>query len=347
MFKIDNKINGKSALSIKVFGVGGAGGNIVNLAARDTFSGIEFININTDSQALKASLAPIKIELGTYTTKGEGTGGNLDAAKRACEEQREEIVQVLKGAHLVFIVAGMGGGTGTGAAPVISEIASGLGIMTIAVISLPFSFEGKKKKMKAIRGKEELKRSVDAVIAIENDKLFANFTENLSLTESFEKANHVFAELIESLSSHLINPGIVNMDMAAFRKVIEGGREVLLAIGEAEGENRVLSAVDLAVNSPWLEKNSVRKLKRVLISVMGGEDLNLREVGQVVEMINHRVHPDAYITFGAFALPKYNNKLKVIIVGDTAMLESIQDFKETPTILSTKKSEGGPFLWKE
>jgi cell division protein FtsZ len=347
MFKIDNKSNNKSALTIKVFGVGGAGGNIVNLAAKDTFSGIEFISVNTDSQALKASLSPVKIELGTYTTKGEGTGGNLDAARRACEEQREEIVQVLKGAHLVFIVAGMGGGTGTGASPVISEIAHGLGIMTIAVVALPFSFEGKKKKMKALRGKEDLKRSVDALIAIENDKLFAGFPENLSLTESFEKANRVFSELIESLSSHLINPGIVNMDMAAFRKVIEGGREVVLAIGEAEGENRVLSAVDSAVNSPWLEKNSFRRLKRVLISVMGGEDLNFREASQVVEMINHRVHPEAYITFGAFALPKYNNKLKVIIVGDTTMVESMQDFKETPAISSTKKSEGGRFLWKE
>ncbi len=347
MFKIDNKNNGKSALNIKVFGVGGAGGNIVNLAARDNFSGVEFININTDSQALKSSLAPIKIELGTYTTKGEGTGGNLDAARRACEEQREEIGQVLKGAHLVFVVAGMGGGTGTGASPVISEIAHGLGIMTIAVVALPFSFEGKKKKMKALRGKEDLKRSADTLIAIENDKLFASFTENLSLTESFEKANHVFAELIESLSSHLINPGIVNMDMAAFRKVIEGGRETILAIGEGEGENRVSSAVDSAVNSPWIEKNSFKKLKKVLISVMGGEDLNFKEASQAVEMINRRVHPEAYITFGAFALPKYNNKLKVIVVGDTAMVEQTQDFKETTTVSSTKKSEGGPFLWKE
>ncbi|MDD5455078.1 MAG: cell division protein FtsZ [Candidatus Ratteibacteria bacterium] len=347
MFKIDNKINGKSALNIKVFGVGGAGGNIVNLAVKDSFPGIEFISVNTDSQALKASLAPIKIELGTYTTKGEGTGGNLDAARRACEEQREEIVQMLKGTHLVFIVAGMGGGTGTGASPVISEIAHGLGIMTIAIVALPFSFEGKRKKMKALRGKEDLKRTADALIAIENDKLFTGFTGTLSLTESFEKANRVFAELIESLSSHLINPGIVNMDMAAFRKVIEGGREVILAIGEGEGANRVLSAVDSAVNSPWVEKNSFKKLKRVLISVMGGEDLNFREASQVVEMINHRVNSEAYITFGAFSLPKYNNKLKVIVVGDTTMVESIQDFKEPSMVSPTKKSEGGPFLWKE
>jgi len=254
---------------------------------------------------------------------------------------------VLKGAHLVFVVAGMGGGTGTGASPVISEIAHGLGIMTIAIVSLPFSFEGKKKKVKALRGKEDLKRNVDALIAIENDKLFVNFTEGLSLSESFNKANGIFAEIIECLSSHLINPGIVNMDMAAFRKVIEGGREIVLAIGEAEGENRVLSAIDAAANSPWLEKNSFKKLKRVLISVMGGEDLNFREVSQVVEMINHRIHPDAYITFGAFSLPRYNNKLKVIVVGDTSVAEHVQDFKEETTVSSTKKSEGGPFLWKE
>jgi len=347
MFNIDNRTNGKSALNIKVFGVGGAGGNIVNLTARDAFPGIEFIVVNTDSQALKSSLAPVKIELGTYTTKGEGTGGSLDAAKRACEEQREEIVQVLKGAHLVFIVAGMGGGTGTGASPVISEIAHGLGIMTIAVVSLPFSFEGRRKRQKALRGAEELKRSADTLIAIENNKLFLSFSENLSLGESFEKANNVFSELIESISSHLINPGIVNMDMAAFRKVIEGGRDAILAIGEGEGKNRVLSAVDSAVNSPWLEKNSFRKLRRVLISVMGGEDLNFKEASQVVEMVNHRVHPDAYITFGVFSLPKYKNKLKVIIVGDKSLVESIQDFGETAAVSSTRKSEGGRFLWRE
>lgn len=342
MFKLDNK----SALNIKVIGVGGAGGNIVNLAVKDNFPGIEFININTDSQALKVSSVPLKIELGTYATKGEGTGGDLDAARRACEEQREEIVQVLKGAHLVFITAGMGGGTGTGVAPVISEIAHGLRIMTIAVIVLPFSFEGKRKRMKALKGKEDLKSTVDTLISMENDKLFANFIGNIPLTESFEKANYVLVELIESLSSMLITPGIVNMDMAAFRKVIEGGREVVLGIGEGEGENRVSSAVKGAISSQWLEKDSFKKLKRVLISIMGGEDLNFREASQIVEMVNHRVHPEAHITFGAVALPRYNNKLKVIIVGDTTMVESMEEFKET-TISPTKKSEGGPFLWKE
>ncbi len=346
MFKLDNKSNNKSALNVKVIGVGGAGGNIVNLAVKDNFLGVEFININTDSQALKVSPAPVKVELGIYTTKGEGAGGDLDTARRACEEQREEIVQVLKGAHLVFITAGMGGGTGTGAAPVIAEIAHSLGIMTIAVVVLPFSFEGKRKRIKALRGKEELKMSVDTLIAIENDKLFANLVGNTPLTESFEKANYILVELIESLSSLLINPGIVNMDMAAFRKVIEGGREVILGIGEGEGENRVISAVDGAVNSQWLEKNSFKKLKRVLISVMGGEDLNFKEASQIVEMIYHRVHPEAYITFGAFSLPRYNNKLKVIVIGDTAAVESMEDFKDT-TISPTKKSEGGPFLWKE
>ena len=346
MFKIDNKSNNKSALNIKVIGVGGAGGNIVNLAVRDNLSGIEFININTDSQALKISPAPLKIELGTYTTKGEGTGGDLDTAKRACEEQREEIVQMLKGASLVFITAGMGGGTGTGASPVVSEIAHGLGIMTIAVVVLPFSFEGKRKRMKALRGKEELKTSVDTLIAIENDKLFSSFIGNMPLAESFEKANYVLAEIIENLSSLLITPGIVNMDMAAFRKVIEGGREVVLGIGEGTGENRVLSAVEGAVNSPWLEKDSFKRLKRVLISVMGGEDLNFKEASQVVEMVNHRVHSEAYITFGAVTLPKYNNKLKVIVVGDTTSVESMEDFQE-PTLSPTKKSEGGPLLWKE
>ncbi len=188
-------------------GVGGAGGNIVNLAVKDNFPGIEFININTDSQALKVSPAPLKIELGTYTTKGEGTGGDLDTARRACEEQREEIVQVLKGAHLVFVTAGMGGGTGTGAAPVVSEIAHGLGIMTIAVVVLPFSFEGKRKRMKALRGKEDLKTSVDTLIAIENDKLFADFIGNIPLTESFEKANYILVELIESLIFIVDNSG--------------------------------------------------------------------------------------------------------------------------------------------
>lgn len=346
MFKIDNKSNNKTALNIKTVGVGGAGGNIVNLAVKDSFSGIEFITVNTDSQTLKVSRTPVKIELGTYITKGEGTGGNLDAAKRACEEQREEIVQVLKGADLVFITAGMGGGTGTGASPVISEIAHGLGIMTIAVIVLPFSFEGKRKRMKALRGMEELKTTVDTLITIENDKLFAGLIDNLSLKESFDRANYMLVELIESLSSLLINPGIVNMDMAAFRKVIEGGRETIVAIGEGAGENRVASAVDGTINSQWLEKNSFKKLKRVLISIMGGEDLNFKEASQVVQMINHRVHPEAHITFGAFNLPKYNNKIKVIVVGDTASVESLEGFKE-PAISSAKKSEGGPFLWKE
>ena len=343
MFKIDSK----SALNIKVIGVGGAGGNIVTLAVKDNFPDIEFININTDSQALRTSIAPSKIELGTYTTRGEGTGGDLDTAKRACEEQKEEIVQALEGAHLVFITAGMGGGTGTGAAPVVSEIAHRLGIMTIAVVVLPFSFEGKRKRMKAMRGKEELKSKVDTLISIENDKLFTNFIGNIPLTESFEKANYVLVELIESLSLMLIIPGIVNMDMAAFRKVIKGGKEVILGIGEGEGENRVLSAVEGAVNSPWLEKNSFKKLKRALICVMGGEDLNLKETSQVVEMINHRIHPDAHITFGAVTLPRYNDKLKVIVVGDTTAVESMEEFEET-TVPPTRKSEGGgPLLWKE
>jgi cell division protein FtsZ len=342
MFKIDSK----SALNIKVVGIGGAGGNIVNLAVKDNFSGIEFININTDSQALKISPVPLKIELGTHTTKGEGTGGDLDVAERACEEQREEIVQVLKGAHLVFIAAGMGGGTGTGAAPAVSEIAQNLGAMTIAVVVLPFSFEGKRKRMKATRGKEELKAKVDTLIAVENDKLFENFIENVPLTESFERANYVLVETIESLSSLLITPGIVNMDMAAFRKMIEGGREIILGIGEGEGKDRIPSAVESAINSPWLEKNSLKKLRRVLVNVMGGEDLNFKEASKVVDMINHRIHPEAYITFGAVTLPRYNNKLKVVIVGDTTSVGSIEGFKET-VLSPKKKSEGGHFLWEE
>lgn len=342
MFKIDTE----STLNVKVVGVGGAGGNIVNLAVEDNFPGIEFININTDSQALKVSPVPLKIELGTYTTKGEGTGGDIEAAKRACEEQREEILQVLKGAQLVFIAAGMGGGTGTGAAPVVAEIARTLGAMTIAVVTLPFSFEGKSKKIKANRGKERLKARVDTLIAIENDKLFENFIEGVSLAESFEKANYVFVEVIESLSSLLITPGIVNMDMAAFRKMVEGNRDVLLGIGEGKGKDRGSVAIESAINSPWLDKNDFKKLKRVLINVMGGEDLNFKEASKVAEMINRRVHPDANITFGAVALPRYNNKLKVVIVGDTASVGSLEDFKEK--IKSPKKtSEGGQFLWEE
>ncbi|HIE43616.1 MAG TPA: cell division protein FtsZ, partial [Candidatus Omnitrophica bacterium] len=333
MFKLETD----STLNIKVIGIGGAGNNIVNLAVdsarlskteEHSFAGVEFININTDSQVLKNSPVPLKIQLGTYTTRGEGTGGDIIEARRAVEEQREEIIQVVKGAHLVFLVAGLGGGTGTGATPVISDIASQLGAMTIGVVTLPFSFEGRRRRVKAFTGKEKLKNKLDTLIAIENDRLFASFTDgSLALKESFDKANALLAEIVESLSSLLLTTGIVNLDMAAFRKVMVGSKDVVLSIGEGNGEDRVSSCVQSVLNSPWLEKCNFKSLKRVLVDIMGGEDLTFKEASRVVEMLNRRVHPEAYITFGAVTLPRYNNKLKVVVVGDTTPIEATEELK--------------------
>jgi len=323
------EIEPDSSINIKAIGAGGAGNNIINLAVRQPVSGIEFINVNTDVQALQLSPAPLKIQLGVRTTQGEGTGGDIQGGKHSLVENREEIIQVLKGAHIIFVTAGLGGGTGTGISPSLAEIARGkIGAVTIGIVTLPFSFEGKRRKLRAMSAKEELREKVDMLISLPNDKLFSYFMGRISVSEAFEKANSVLVDIIESLSSLLVIPGIINLDMATFRKVVEGSKEVILGIGEGEGQERTTQVIDNILSSPWLETNSFKKIRRVLINVMGGDDLTFQEVRKIVGLLSQRVHPEAEITFGAVNLPKLKNKVKTVMLGTTSLSgEYWEEFK--------------------
>ncbi len=296
MFEFDVEMN--QFACIKVIGVGGGGNNAVNRMIESQVKGVEFIAINTDRQALHTSKAETKIQIGEKLTKGLGAGANPEIGKKAAEESRNEILEAIKGADMVFITAGMGGGTGTGAAPIVAEIAKELGILTVGVVTKPFMFEGRRRMLHAEKGVEELKSRVDTLVTIPNDRLLQVVEKKTSIMDAFKIADDVLRQGIQGISDLIAVPGLVNLDFADVKTIMLEQGLAHMGIGRASGENRAVEAAKQAIHSPLLE-TSIEGAKGVLLNITGGSNLGLFEVNEAADLIKQAVDPDANIIFGA------------------------------------------------
>ena len=298
---------------IKVIGVGGGGGNALNHMIKANLRGIEFIAVNTDAQALYHSEAPIKINVGKATTRGLGAGSNPDVGRQAAEENAEEIRQALEGADMVFITCGMGGGTGTGGAPVIAEIAKEMGILTVAVVTRPFSFEGHRRRQQADDGLENLKSKVDTLITIPNDKILSIIDKKTPITEAFTVVDDVLRQGVQGIADLITVHGMINVDFADVKTVMENAGSALMGIGYGTGENRAIEAAKAAIESPLLEL-SIDGAKGVLFNVTGGNDLSMFEVDEAARIITEAADPEANIIFGAVINDSYTGEVKITVV---------------------------------
>ncbi|MCL0067962.1 cell division protein FtsZ [Peptococcaceae bacterium] len=299
--------------NIKVIGVGGGGSNAVNRMIEAGLRGVEFIAVNTDAQALNLSKSTNKIQIGAKLTKGLGAGANPEIGKKAAEESREEIHEALKGADMIFVTAGMGGGTGTGAAPVVAEIAKELGALTVGVVTKPFTFEGKKRMVQAEAGIEELKDKVDTLITIPNDRLLQVIDKHTSIIEAFKIADDVLRQGVQGISDLIAVPGLINLDFADVKTIMKDTGSALMGIGTASGENRAKDAAQSAISSPLLE-TSIEGARGVLLNITGGSSLGLFEVNESAEIIAQAADPEANIIFGAVIDETMNEDVRVTVI---------------------------------
>ncbi|MDN5693079.1 MAG: cell division protein FtsZ, partial [Micrococcaceae bacterium] len=283
---------------IKVVGIGGGGVNAVNRMIEEGLRGVEFIAINTDAQALLMSDADVKLDVGRELTRGLGAGANPDVGRQAAEDHEEEIQEVLKGADMVFVTAGEGGGTGTGGAPVVARIARSLGALTIGVVTRPFTFEGRRRSNQAENGIETLRDEVDTLIVIPNDRLLSISDRNVSMLDAFKSADQVLLSGVSGITDLITTPGLINLDFADVKSVMQGAGSALMGIGSAQGEDRAVKAAELAIASPLLEA-SIDGAHGVLLSIQGGSDLGLFEINEAARLVQEVAHPEANIIFGA------------------------------------------------
>ena len=299
--------------AIKVVGVGGAGTNAVNRMVDANLQGVDFIAINTDSQALVLSKAQTKIQIGEKLTKGLGAGANPDVGQKAAEESREEIADTLKGSDLVFITCGMGGGTGTGAAPVIAEIARDMGILTIGVVSKPFLFEGRQRMRNAEAGIERLKAHVDTLVVVPNDRLLSVVTKGTTMTEAFRIADDTLRQGIQGISDLIAVPSMINLDFADVRTVMQSRGLAHMGIGIGKGENRMVEAAKQAISSPMLE-TSIDGARAVLINITGGPDTSIMDINEAAQLITAAADPEANIIFGAGIDDALEDEVKITVI---------------------------------
>jgi len=299
---------------ILVLGVGGAGGNAINAMIEAGLQGVEFVAVNTDAQDLKMSKADARIQIGTNLTKGLGAGAKHDIGQAAADESLNEIINFLQGANMVFITAGMGGGTGTGASSVIAKAARELNILTVGVVTLPFSYEGPKRMRRAIEGMNALKKHLDTSIIVPNQNLFKVASETTTFEDSFHLSNDVLKFGVQSITDLMVKPGIINLDFADVETVMSSMGKAMMGTGEAEGENRALSATDMALNNPLIDDYSLKGAKGLLVNITGGKDITLFEVDQAVNKIRAEVDPEAELIFGAIKDETLNGKMRVSIV---------------------------------
>src|SRR5882757_3631687 len=307
----------EASARIRVVGVGGSGNNAVNHMVESKVRGVDFIAINTDSQDLHNSLAKKKIHIGKNLTRGLGAGMNPEIGKRAAEETKEEIQQSIKGSDMVFVAGGMGGGTGTGAAPVIAKTAKEMGALTVAVVTKPFSFEGQQRMRLAEQGLDDLRKEVDALIIVPNDRILATVAKDTTLKAAFAACDDILKQAVEGISDLITHPGIINVDFADIRAVMENAGSALMGIGIANGENRAQVAAKAAVSSPLLEL-SINGAKGVLFAIAGGDDLGMIEVHEAAKIVTESVDPNAKIIFGAIKddkLKKGDVRVTVIATG--------------------------------
>jgi cell division protein FtsZ len=299
---------------IKVIGVGGAGGNAVNRLIEDGMEGVEFMVANTDLQALKNSQASIKIQLGEETARGLGAGGNPEVGKRAALEDTDKLVDALDGADMIFVTAGLGGGTGTGAAPIIGSLATELGALTVAVVTKPFGFEGRRRELYAEQGLTELRGCVDSVITIPNERLLSSVTKAIPFSDAFGLADGILRQAVRGISDIVTLPGLINVDFADIKAIMAGRGIALMGTGTASGENRAIEAVQRAISSPLLEEASIQGAKALLVNVTGCADVSLFEISEAMNLIHDSADPEANIIFGAVIDERLTGAIKITVI---------------------------------
>ncbi len=312
MFELVEHVN--LGARIKVIGIGGGGGNAVNTMISSKLTGVDFIVANTDAQSLEASRASVKIQLGEKITKGLGAGANPEIGRRAALEDQERIKGCLSGADMIFITAGMGGGTGTGGAPIIAKVAREVGALTVGVVTKPFVFEGKKRMGQAEDGIHELKEHVDTLIVIPNQRLLSIAAKTTTMLEAFQKADDVLLQAVRGISDLIITPGLINLDFADVRTVMAEMGLALMGAASASGENRAVEAAQKAISSPLLEDISIHGARGVLINITGGPDLCLYEVNEAATMIQEEAHDDANIIFGAVIDERMKDEIRITVI---------------------------------
>ena len=299
---------------ILVMGVGGAGGNAINGMVENGLQGVEFIAVNTDAQDLKLSHAKTKIQMGLNLTKGLGAGARLDVGQAAADESLNEIINIIQGANMVFITAGMGGGTGTGAAHVIARAAKELNILTVGVVTLPFLYEGPSRMRRAQQGLEELRKHVDTIIVVPNQNLFKIASEQTTFEESFHLSNDVLLHGVQSITDLMVRPGLINLDFADVETVMSSMGKAMMGTGEAEGEGRAVKAAEAAINNPLIDDYTLKGAKGLLVNITGGKDLKLFEVDEAVNKVRSEVDHEAELIIGAITDPTLDGKMRVSIV---------------------------------
>jgi cell division protein FtsZ len=330
---------------IKVVGVGGGGGNALNTMIASGLEGVEFIAANTDAQSLETSLAPTKIQLGPQLTKGLGAGGNPECGRKSALEDVQRIADVIHGADMVFVTCGMGGGTGTGAAPIIAQIAKDQGALTVGVVTRPFLFEGKRRWKNAESGIEELMSSVDTIITIPNQKLLSlEGCEDLSLLEAFQRADDVLVQAVRGISDLIVNAGMINVDFADVKTIMSNTGRALMGTGYGKGERRAIEAAQMAINSPLLDDVSVNGAGGVLINFTAGPDIKLKEINEAASLIQQAAHEDANIIFGVVTDPDMSEVVKVTVIAtgfdevEAVALETMTQKSRNTVPMGTRQS---------
>ncbi|MGE0786513.1 MAG: cell division protein FtsZ [Sandaracinaceae bacterium] len=313
---------------IKVVGVGGGGGNALNTMIQSGLEGVEFIAANTDMQALDANYAPTKLQLGNALTKGLGAGANPDVGRKSALEDVQRVSEALEGADMVFITAGMGGGTGTGAAPIIAQIARDLGALTVGVVTRPFHFEGRRRAKNADHGIEELRQSVDTIITIPNQRLLSLDNDDMSLLEAFQRADDVLVQAVRGISDLITHSGMINVDFADVKTIMSNMGRALMGTGYGKGDRRALDAAEMAINSPLLDEVSVEGATGILINFTAGPDVRLREINEAASLVQQEAHEDANIIFGLVTDMDMGDVVKVTVIATGFDSETACDVDE-------------------
>lgn len=310
---LDFDVDALQFASIKVIGVGGGGNNAINRMIASGLKGVEFVSINTDKQALSMSQAPVKIQIGEKLTKGLGAGANPEIGQKAAEESQEQIAEAIKGTDMVFITAGMGGGTGTGAAPIVAAAAKEAGVLTVGVVTKPFMFEGRKRMMQAEKGIDELRSKVDTLVTIPNERLLQVAEKKASIVEAFQIADDVLRQGVQGISDLITVPGLVNLDFADVKTIMMNTGLAHMGVGKGTGENRAAEAAKQAIHSPLLE-TSITGATGVLLNITGGSNLGLFEVNEAAELVSQAADPDANIIFGAVIDEKLQDEIRITVI---------------------------------
>lgn len=329
---------------IKVVGIGGGGGNAINHMIDAQIEGIEFLVANTDLQSLKRSFAPMKLQIGAVKTKGLGAGANPEIGRDAALEDTDKILEALEGADMVFVTAGLGGGTGTGAAPIIASLAAELGALTVAVVTKPFPFEGRRRLQQAEAGLQELRSVVDTLITIPNERLKQTVDRNMTMADAFRMADDVLRQAVQGISDLITIPGDINVDFADVKSIMKGMGMALMGTGHAVGENRAAEATQRAISSPLLEEASIQGARGVLVNITGGHDLTLFEVDEAMHIIHDAADPDANIIFGTVTDPAMQNEMKITVIATgfekSAASENLHNFPVRQASVPTPPRSG-------